>query len=216
MPPAIGTVCWFAFDNPGLSARIPIYAGVTTLPPSFAICGQWRYRMDSAAWIFRRTNRLATVKWGAAEKIMADNVAAFEKKALLEMPLVEKTYLEILAIQDAREAALHPGRVSDQVLQRLRPCRHEQVHRAGRPVHVPAARRLVSRAAAPTDATGPAFRRRETGRSFFYHGPISGRPEWFGILRRSPRRTPGRHPRNGASNLSRLEVSSRGQYRSMP
>ncbi len=50
-------------------------------------------------------------------------------------------------LHGAREAALHPGRVPDQVLQRLRPCRHEQVHRAGRPVHVPAPRRPVSRAA---------------------------------------------------------------------
>lgn len=97
MPAAIGTVCWFAFDNPGLSARIPIYAGVTTVPPAFEICGQHRYRMDSAAWIFRRTNRLATLKWAAAEKIMMDNVLAFENKALLEMPLVEKMYLDLTA-----------------------------------------------------------------------------------------------------------------------
>ena len=95
MPPAIGTVCWFAFDNPGLSARIPIYAGVTELPPSFAICGQHRYRMDAAPWMFRRTNRLATIKWGATQKIMEDTLREFEQKALIEMPLVEKTYLDL-------------------------------------------------------------------------------------------------------------------------
>lgn len=109
MPPAIGTVCWFAFDNPGLSARIPIYAGVTSLPPSFAICGQWRYRMDSAAWIFRRTNRLATVKWAAGEKLMMDNLAAFEAKALLEMPLVEKTYMQLLAAKGSEKPAMTPA-----------------------------------------------------------------------------------------------------------
>jgi dipeptidase len=96
MPPAIGTVCWFAFDNAGLSVRIPIYAGVTEVPPAFEICGQHRYRMDSAAWMFRRTNRLATVKWGQTQKIMEDNLREFEEKALLEMPVVEKTYLELL------------------------------------------------------------------------------------------------------------------------
>jgi len=96
LPPAVGTVCWFAFDNPGLSVRIPIYAGVTTVPPTFEICGQWRYRMDSAAWIFRRTNRLATIKWGQAQKLMEDTLREFEQKALLEMPFVEKTYLELL------------------------------------------------------------------------------------------------------------------------
>jgi dipeptidase len=109
MPPAIGTVCWFAFDNPGLSARIPIYAGVTALPPSFAICGQWRYRMDSAAWIFRRTNRLATIKWAAGEKLMMDNLVAFEKKALLEMPLVEKTYMDMLASKTPERLPFTPA-----------------------------------------------------------------------------------------------------------
>ncbi|MBN1939324.1 MAG: C69 family dipeptidase [Candidatus Aminicenantes bacterium] len=97
MPPAIGTVCWFAFDNPGLSPRIPIYAGATSVPPAFEICGQHRYRTDSAAWMFRRTNRLATLKWAAAEKIMMDNLLAFEKKALLEMPLVEKVYMNMVS-----------------------------------------------------------------------------------------------------------------------
>jgi dipeptidase len=96
MPPAIGTVCWFAFDNPGLSARIPIYAGATAVPAAFEICGQHRYRMDAAAWMFRRTNRLATVKWGQAQKVMEDTILEFEQKALLEMPVVEKTYLELL------------------------------------------------------------------------------------------------------------------------
>ncbi|MDD8025163.1 MAG: C69 family dipeptidase [Acidobacteriota bacterium] len=109
LPPAIGTVCWFAFDNPGLSPRIPIYAGVTTLPPSFAICGQWRYRMDSATWMFRRTNRLATIKWGATQKIMEDNLAAFEKKALLEMPVVEKTYLDMLASKTPEKLPFTPA-----------------------------------------------------------------------------------------------------------
>jgi len=109
LPPAIGTVCWFAFDNAGLSPRIPIYAGVTSLPPSFEICGQHRYRMDSAPWMFRRTNRLATVKWGAAEKIMTDNIRAFEEKALLEMPLVEKLYLEMLASKTPEKLPFTPA-----------------------------------------------------------------------------------------------------------
>ncbi|HNS04903.1 MAG TPA: C69 family dipeptidase, partial [Candidatus Saccharicenans sp.] len=57
LPPAVGAVCWFAFDNPALSPRIPIFAGTTELPPGFEICAQHRYREDSAAWMFRRTNR---------------------------------------------------------------------------------------------------------------------------------------------------------------
>lgn len=96
LPPAVGAVCWFAFDNPALSARIPIFAGVTELPPSFEVCAQHRYREDSAAWIFRRANRLAVLRWGENQKIMEDTVMAFEEKAFAELPLVEKKVLEII------------------------------------------------------------------------------------------------------------------------
>lgn len=96
LPPAVGAVCWFAFDNPALSARIPIFAGVTELPPGFEVCAQHRYREDSAAWIFRRANRLAVLRWGDNRQVMEDTVRAFEEKALAELPLVEKKVLEIM------------------------------------------------------------------------------------------------------------------------
>jgi dipeptidase len=95
LPPAVGTVCWFAFDNPGLSARFPVFAGVTSLPPSFEICAQHRYRTDSACWVFRSANRLATAKWGQTQKIMEDTVREFEERALMELPQVEKTYQDL-------------------------------------------------------------------------------------------------------------------------
>ncbi len=90
LPDPVGGVCWFAFDNPAESARIPIFAGVTELPPSFEICAQHRFRTDSAAWAFRRANRLATVRWGATKEIMAKTVAEFEERAFQELPYVEK------------------------------------------------------------------------------------------------------------------------------
>lgn len=96
LPPAVGAVCWFAFDNPALSARIPIFAGVTELPPGFEICAQHRYREDSAAWIFRRANRLAILRWGDNRQVMEGVVRAFEEKAMAELPLVEKKVLEIM------------------------------------------------------------------------------------------------------------------------
>lgn len=96
LPPAVGAVCWFAFDNPALSARIPIFAGVTELPPGFEVCAQHRYREDSAAWMFRRANRLAILRWGDNRQVMEDTVRAFEEKAMAELPLVEKKVLEIM------------------------------------------------------------------------------------------------------------------------
>jgi dipeptidase len=97
LPPSVGAICWFAFDNPAMSARIPVFAGATELPPSFEICGQFRFRMDSAAWAFRRANRLATLKWGQTREIVEGTIAEFENKAFADLPLIEKKVQEILA-----------------------------------------------------------------------------------------------------------------------
>lgn len=97
LPPAVGTVCWFALDNPGLSARFPLFAGTTELPAPFEIDGQHRYRTDSATWTMRTANRLALVRWGQAQKMMEDTIRQFEEKGLTELPIVEKRYQELLA-----------------------------------------------------------------------------------------------------------------------
>ncbi len=97
LPPSVGAICWFAFDNPAMSARIPVFAGTTELPPSFEICGQFRFRLDSAAWAFRRANRLATLKWGMTKKTIEDTIAEFENRAFADLPLLEKKIQDILA-----------------------------------------------------------------------------------------------------------------------
>jgi dipeptidase len=95
LPDPIGGLCWFAFDNPGQSSRIPIFSGVTELPPGFEICAQHRFRTDSACWTFRRANRLSTVKWGEAGKFIEETLKEFEGKAFADLPYVEKRALEI-------------------------------------------------------------------------------------------------------------------------
>ncbi len=95
LPDPVGGISWFAFDNPAMSARIPIFAGVTELPPGFEIGAQHRFRTDSAAWAFRRANRLATVKWGTAKPYIEEAVREFEEKAFADLPQVEKKALEL-------------------------------------------------------------------------------------------------------------------------
>jgi len=97
LPPAVGAICWFAFDNPAMSARIPIFAGATELPPSFEVCGQHRFRLDSADWAFRRANRLATIRWGATKTQVEGTIAEFEDKAFADLPMLEKKVQDILA-----------------------------------------------------------------------------------------------------------------------
>ena len=97
LPPSVGAICWFAFDNPAMSARVPIFAGTTELPPGFEVCAQHRFRLDSAAWAFRRANRLATLKWGTARQTIEETIAEFENKAFADLPMLEKKVQEILA-----------------------------------------------------------------------------------------------------------------------
>jgi len=94
LPDPVGGVCWFAFDNPALSARFPIFAGVTELLPSLEVCAQHRFRRDSAAWAFRRANRLAMMKWGQTQEEIEATINEFEDKAFSELPDIEKKALE--------------------------------------------------------------------------------------------------------------------------
>jgi dipeptidase len=90
LPDEVGAVAWFSFDNPGQSPRIPIFSGTMSLPESFRICGQHRYREDAAIWSFREANRLATVNWERGRKLIEPAVAEMEDKAFAELPALEE------------------------------------------------------------------------------------------------------------------------------
>jgi dipeptidase len=96
LPDEVGAVAWFAFDNPGQSPRIPVFSGVLSLPSSFNICGQSRYRTDAAIWSFREANRLATVNWSKGRTLIEPAVKEYEDKAFEEIPAVEKKVTELV------------------------------------------------------------------------------------------------------------------------
>ena len=104
LPDEIGGICWFSFDNPAQSPRIPIFAGVAELLPSFEICGQKQFRTDSACWYFRRANRLSTVRYGVAGPVIDEAVQEFEEKAFNELTDVEKKALELINKGDTEKA----------------------------------------------------------------------------------------------------------------
>ncbi len=95
LPPEIGTVAYFSFDNPGQSPRIPVYAGTLSLPESFKVDCQHSYREDSACWWYRRANRLSQIKWGWAREYLEPAVMAFEEQMFLEQPLIEQKAVEL-------------------------------------------------------------------------------------------------------------------------
>ncbi len=106
LPDEIGGIAWFSFDNPAESPRIPIFAGVLSLPKSFEIGSQQGYQPESASWAFRRTNRLASIKWGATRKQIEDAVAEFQEKALVELPAIEKIAQQYFNNDDVEQGRL--------------------------------------------------------------------------------------------------------------
>ena len=89
LPNEIGGIAYFAFDNPAQSPRIPIYSGTISLPQSFEVCGQHRYRTDAAIWSFREANRIATVNWARTRGIMEPEQMRLENKLFSETPALE-------------------------------------------------------------------------------------------------------------------------------
>jgi dipeptidase len=103
LPPEIGTVAYFSFDNPGQSPRMPIWAGVTELPESFKIDCQHSYREDSACWYYRRANRLSQIKWGWAREYLEPAVMEFEDQLFMEQPLIEGKAVELMKAEGGEE-----------------------------------------------------------------------------------------------------------------
>ncbi len=92
---ALGGILWMALDNPGESPRFPIYTGSTKLPKMSEICGNHTYRDDCAMWHFRRTNKLATVRWGTCRKTLEPAREHFLKKGIQEKAFVAENVARI-------------------------------------------------------------------------------------------------------------------------
>lgn len=105
LPDAVGGVAWVALDNPGQSPRFPIFAGTTSLPKMLEVCGQHRTRDDAALWHYRKTNKLATVRWGDFRKTLEPARDRFMKKGMRELPALETEYKSLVESGNADEAA---------------------------------------------------------------------------------------------------------------
>lgn len=104
LPDEVGGVAYFSFDNPAQSPRIPIYSGTISLPSSFAICGQHRYRPEAASWAFRETNRIATINWEKTRKIIESQAIHFEDVMFKDAPVNEQIVINLVKEGKNQEA----------------------------------------------------------------------------------------------------------------
>ena len=104
LPDEVGGLCWFSLENPGQSPRIPIYAGETSLPAGFNICGHFGYNENAVLWHYRKANKLAQIRWGNTKDYLLKNVARYEEKAFNELPDLEKKAVNLLKDGKKEEA----------------------------------------------------------------------------------------------------------------
>jgi dipeptidase len=52
LPSPVGGILWLAFGPQDTSCFVPLYAGITDVPPSFKIGDHWEFNRDSARWAF--------------------------------------------------------------------------------------------------------------------------------------------------------------------
>lgn len=103
LPDEVGGVAWIALDNPGESPRFPVFCGNTELPQMLQVCGQHSERDDAALWHFRKTNRLATLRWGTYREMIESAREYFIDKGLREIPFIVEQWQTINS-EDSKKA----------------------------------------------------------------------------------------------------------------
>ncbi len=119
LPDPVGGIVWFGYSNPAMTTYVPIYAGVTTLPPDYQTDGRTTgFSRRSAWWAFNRLSTLAAHRWGdmrhdvaavrnpLQEKFLAarEEVAATATRLLSEDPAQVPDYLTRVTCDACREA----------------------------------------------------------------------------------------------------------------
>ena len=104
LPDEVGGLCWFSFENPGQSPRIPIFAGQTKMPAGFDICGHFGYNENAALWHYRKANKLSQIQWGNTKETILSNVKRYEDRGFEEVPGIENKVQKLLKEDKKKEA----------------------------------------------------------------------------------------------------------------
>ncbi len=106
LPDQIGGVMWFGFENPAMTPKFPIHAGVTKLNSDLLIGSQRRFSLDSAAWAFRRASKLAQGRWNKAEKVIKETLKHYEEKIYGDTEEIEKKALKLIKMSPKKAKEL--------------------------------------------------------------------------------------------------------------
>jgi dipeptidase len=96
LPDEIAGIAYMLNDNPGQSPHVPFYSHILQTPQSYHTSGHKRYTTDASGWIYRRTNKLATIRWQESRVKLEQLRDSIEDKLFAEQSSVDAEALKIL------------------------------------------------------------------------------------------------------------------------
>jgi len=102
LPDWVGGVLWYGVDDTFTSCYVPLYAGISAVPPSFARGSFQRFSWDSAWWVFNVVANYAQLKFSLMVKDIVKVQQELEGNFFALQPAVEKTALEMLTSDPER------------------------------------------------------------------------------------------------------------------
>jgi dipeptidase len=90
LPPAVGGLVWVAFGAQDTSCYMPLYAGISDVPPSFRLGDHFELNRDSARWAFDYVDALAQSLYMYALEDIKQVRARYEQAILAQIPEVDK------------------------------------------------------------------------------------------------------------------------------
>ncbi|MBN2183769.1 MAG: C69 family dipeptidase [Candidatus Krumholzibacteriota bacterium] len=95
MPDPVGGLVWFGWDNPAMTAFVPLYCGIGDVPDSWKLSGRQAFDRDCAWWAFNRVADLSAQKWGEM-RIDVDSVRVMlEDEVFAEIDELENRTIEL-------------------------------------------------------------------------------------------------------------------------
>ncbi len=95
LPDPIGGVLWYGVDDTYTTCYVPLYCGITEVPPSFATGKLSEFTWDSAWWVFNFVANFANLKYSYMVKDIEAVQEELEGGMISRQPEIEKAALEL-------------------------------------------------------------------------------------------------------------------------
>lgn len=96
LPDPVGGVYWFTPDDPYTSCFMPLYCGITALPPPYVTGTYRRFSFDSAWWVTNLVSNLTYDRWARVLPDVQEAQAAHEREAFAMLPAIDRAAADLM------------------------------------------------------------------------------------------------------------------------